>query len=171
MDLKQEVGQMRQQGMERAAAIWETLETLPEPVTPVNVFKAACAIKCAEFVSRVRNNPVFDIVIKHIVNFMDDTLEIMKDFADDSDQVQGMRVIAVLEEAMPLTDAVFNNPVEYATRQHVYDGIIMLSAVKMDREEQTKECITNLQMGVTKAMMIQMLAKELMAVEDITPDE
>src|SRR5271170_2524005 len=163
MDLKQEVGQMRQQGMERAAAIWETLETLPEPVAPVNVFKAACAIKCAEFVSRVRNNPIFDIVIKHIVNFMDDTLEVMKDFAEEgSNQVEGMRVIEVLETAMPLSDKVFSDPVAYATRQHVYDGIIMLAAVKMDKEAETKACIETLQMGVAKAMMVAMIAKEIM---------
>ena len=66
---------------------------------------------------------------------------------------EGDTVLAVLEEAMPLTAEVFNDATAYAQRQFVYDGIIMLSAAKMGKNEETWECITRLQRDVVKAML------------------
>jgi hypothetical protein len=167
MDLKEEVTRIREQGMERAASIWETLENLPQPVEAVNVFKAACSIKCAEFMTRVHNNPVFPVIMKSLVQFMDGTLSVVENVAG-SDSSNGMRVVAVLEEAMPLTAEIFADAAAYATRQHVYDGLIMLAAAKMGKEQETKACIDRLQGGVAKAMLLSMFAESLASKDDDT---
>src|SRR5271170_4123966 len=108
-----ELKELRQQGMERAAAIWETLET-SDPVHPVNIYKAACSIKCAEFMTRLRDNPAYGSIIQSLMKFLDGTLEIAKAYKEHSSQDEGVRVITILEEAMPLTAEVFADPAAYA---------------------------------------------------------
>lgn len=155
MEPQEERLQLKQKGLEQAAAIWETLENLPQPIDPVNIYKAACSAKCAEFLSRIRHNTLFDEILGALMQFLDGTLKITGDVKSDKDE--GMRVIDTITQAMPLTDDVFNDPAAYATRQHVYDGIIMLSAAKMGKEAETKECIDLLQASVARAMVIALL--------------
>jgi len=160
-----ELNQIRQEGMEVAASIWETLEALPEPIHPINIFKAACSIKCAEFMSRIRGNAAYGTIIKSLMTFLDGTLKVVATLKTKSNRDEGERVIAVLEETMPLTDEVFSNPIAYAKRQHTYDGIIMLAAAKMGVEAETKECISKFQEGVVKAVMLAQFAEKLTANE------
>jgi len=162
MGLKEEVQELKQQGFEQAATIWEMLENLPQPIAPINIYKAACASKCAEFLTRLRNNMLLAVVMKSVTQFLDGTLEIAESFTGSS-SAEGMRAVAVFEEVMPLTDEVFANTKKYAQRQHVYDGVIMLAALKMGREKETKECIDRLQMGIGKAMRLAMFAESLVS--------
>src|SRR5277367_512157 len=118
MELKEELTGIRQQGLELAATIWETLEALPVPILPVNIFKASCSAKCAEFMTRLHNNPLFAVVVKSIARFLDGTLKIASEFGG-SNKDEGMRVIEIFDEAMPLTMEVFDDARAYATRQHV----------------------------------------------------
>src|SRR5271167_3475843 len=163
MEIREEVEHIKQLGMEQAAAIWETLEALPQPVDPVNIFKAACSVKCAEFITRVRNHPIAMTIMKSILEFLDSTLQLAED--NDGSRDEGMRVVEVMEAAMPLTDEIYNDPAAYATRQHVYDGLIMLSAAKMGKAPEAKECINRLQSGVAIAMIRSILAQSLVVNE------
>src|SRR5271170_7783752 len=97
-----ELKELRQQGMEKAASIWETLET-SDPIHPVNIYKAACSIKCAEFMSRLRDNPAYGTIMRSLMSFLDGTLEIAMAYKEHSSREEGERVITILEEAMPLT--------------------------------------------------------------------
>jgi len=168
----EELNQIRQEGMEKAATIWETLELLPEPVHSVNIYKASCSIKCAEFLARLRDNPAYSMTMRSLMAFLDSTLEIAAPLSEFSNKEEGMRVIAVLEEAMPLTQEVYEDPAKYAMRQHIYDGIIMLAAARMGKEEQTKEVISKFQDGVVKAVMFAQFAESLSsALQEIPEDE
>lgn len=156
MEIRDEI---RRQGMERAAMIWEMLETLPEPIEAVNVYKAACSCKCAEFMARLRGNPIFEAVAGYLVHFMDSTINVVKEFASISSKGEGMHVVEFFEQIMPLTAEIFADPAAYAIRQHVYDGIIMLAAVKMGKEVEVKKCIDALQADVAKMMLLSMFAE------------
>jgi len=141
----EETSKIRQEAMERAAAIWETFEHLPQPIEPVNIYKAVCAVKCSEFVARVRRSPLFDLLASLVAEFLNGTIEI----GDNGGSIrEGKRALAVVEGAMPLTPEAFGDPAAYAVRQHVYDGIIMLSAAKMGKEKETRECIDRLTAGI-----------------------
>jgi len=153
----EEVSQIRQRGMETAATIWVTLESLSEPIDAANIYKATCAIKCAEFVARIRTNPLFDVILPLLGEFLDGTLEIAQNYPNDKSE--GMRVITVLETAMPLTTEVFNDSAAYASRQFAYDGVIMLAATKLGKETETRECIEGLQLGVAKAMLTAIMVE------------
>jgi hypothetical protein len=159
-DISAEVASIRQQGMEKAATIWETFENLPTPFSPVNIFKAACSIKCAEFVSRIRSNDLLLLLSEYIGAFLDETLAVAGTSTEAAID-EGMRVVDTLEKEMPLTDEIFEDPARYATRQHVYDGLIMLSAAKMGKEKEAKGCIDRLQSGVSKAMLMAMIQQTL----------
>jgi hypothetical protein len=158
--IKAEVEVIRQQGMEKAASLWEALENLPTPVDPVNIFKAACSIKCAEFVSRIRSNDLLVLLAEFIGAFLDET-KALTEVNDAASQAEGMRVVKTIEELMPLTKEIFEDPALYATRQHVYDGLIMLSGAKMGKEKEVKGCIDRLQSGVSKAMIVAMIQQTL----------
>jgi len=160
MALKEEVLQIRQQGFEQAAVIWETLENLSQPILPINIYKAACSSKCAEFLTRLRNNILLTAVMRPITEFLDGTLKIAEDFTG-SNGFEGLRAVAIFEEAMPLTGEVFRDTKKYAQRQHTYDALIMLASVKMGKEEETKQCIEHLQAGIVRATTLAMFARSL----------
>lgn len=160
MALKEELSQIRQQGMERAAAIWETLENIPEPVNPADVYKAACSIKCAEFLTRIKRHRMYMQLMQIVLEFLDTTLQIVP--AEEGSEADGVRVINIFEKEMPLTDEVFNDPTAYATRQHVYDGIILLSSIKLGKEAETKACIERMQQDVAGLMVVTYLKEALL---------
>jgi len=159
VSLKQEVAQVKQNGMERAASIWAMLESLPQPFDPVNIYKTACSIKCAEFITRIKNTNVYSMMITPLMDFLDTTRTI----ADDGNEVtkgtieEGHRCADVFEEAMPFTSKSFNDPKSYAERQHTFDGLIMLAAVKMGKEVPTKVCIDKLQEAAAKVMLVALM--------------
>ena len=157
MELKDEIAQIRQQGMERAAVLWETLENLPQPISPVDIYKAACSLKCAEFMTRIRRNPLFLTIMKSIGEFLDGTAAVV---GDAGDRDEGLRAVSVIEEAMPMTPEVFEDATACATRQHVFDGVIMLASAKMGRDKETKECLDRLQEGIAKAMIEAMIVSK-----------
>jgi hypothetical protein len=164
MELREEVAQIKQHGMEQAATLWETLETLPEPIDPINIYKAACSAKCAEFMMRIRNNPVAVVLMGTLMKFLDETMKITG--GQKGSKEEGMRVVTEIERAMPLTQEIFDDAVAYATRQHAYDGIIMLSAAKMGKETETKEAIDRFQASVAKAMLMAIFRGGLEDIEE-----
>jgi hypothetical protein len=143
--------ELRQAGMEKAAEVWEMLENLPTPIPPVDIYKAASAMKCSEFISRIRTHKIAPEITRLLIKFMDDILAQVG--ADAGSVVEGARVLAVVSTAMPLTDEVFNDPAAYAQRQHVYDGLLLLSAARLGKEAETKKVIDELQESVTQAVM------------------
>jgi hypothetical protein len=170
MDLKEEVAQLRQTGMEKAAGLWEMFQTLPTPIAPVNIYKAACSIKCAEFLARIRNNSLYFDIARQLTEFMDETLRIAEGEGTKSDMDEGFRAIKLMEREMPLTGEIFDDAAAYATRQHVYDGVIVLAAARMGKETEVKECIENLQKGVGRAMVTAIFRAALLEAADETPD-
>jgi hypothetical protein len=170
MDLKEEVEQLRQTGMEKAAVIWEMLEALPTPVVPTNIYKAACSIKSAEFLARTRSSPIFSQIMEIIAEFMDATIQIAGESVDENDRIEGFRVIELLEQEMPLNQEIFDDPSAYATRQHTYDGVIILAAAKMGKEEETKASLENLQKGVARAMITAVFKAALFEAANENPD-
>ena len=159
MSLKEGVAQVKQNGMERAASIWAMLESLPQPFDPVNIYKIACSIKCAEFITRIKNTNVYSMMLSFLMDFLDTTRMI----ADDGNEVtkgtieEARRCASVLEEAMPFTPKAFNDPKAYAERQHTFDGLIMLAAVKMGKEVPTKVCIDKLQEAAAKVILVAVM--------------
>jgi hypothetical protein len=165
-----DLNQIRQDGMEKAASIWESLELLSNLFHPVNIYKAACSIKCAEFMMRLRDNPASTMTLKFLMAFLDRTLEIAEPLNDYTNRDEGMDIVKILEQAMPFTAEVFQDPTAYATRQHVYDGIIMLAAAKMGKEIETREVISRFQEDVVKAVMFAQFASDLVAAFPEMPD-
>ena len=157
MDLNEEVTQIRQRGMEKAATIWATLESLSAPIEPVNVYKACCSIKLAEFVARTLNHSLFSMLLAACDGFVDDTLKIVEGMKGDTKE--GERVLAVIENDMPMTDEVAADSAAYAQRQHVYDGLILLAAAKMGKEEETKAAITRMQDTIAGVMVVSLLKR------------
>jgi hypothetical protein len=147
--------QIRQAGMEKAAEVWETLEHLPSPVDPVNIYKAASSLKCAEFISRLRAHKLAYVLSKLMLQFLDDTVVIVG--IDAGEVIEAARVISLIEEAMPLTDEIFNDPMAYATRQHVYDGLLLLAAARLGKEVETQKCLTDMQEGVAMVWLMNRL--------------
>lgn len=158
-ELKAEVGKIRQDAMERAAAIWEKFENLPQPLEPIDIYKATVSVKCAEFLARVHNSIVFGDLMRAISEFLESTLEIAERDGAFGSLAEGRRVQAVLGDDMPMTTEVFGDPSAYAERQHVYDGIIMLAAAKMGREADTKACLERMHAGIAKAMRVAIIAE------------
>jgi hypothetical protein len=87
-------------------------------------------------------------------------------FSGEGEVSGGVRVLSVVEEAMPLTDEIFNDPAAYATRQHVYDGILLLTAVKMGKEVETKKCIEVMHAGVAKILIMSYLKESILSEVD-----
>lgn len=143
----EDVHQLRQAGMERAAVVWENLETLPKPIAPVNIFKAVSSVKCAEFANRVSAHKHARPLTRIAVKFLNDTLDIIG--TDNGEIFEGARALDILAENMPMTDEIFNDPEAYATRQHVYDGLLLLAAAKLGKETETKRCLDAMQEGIT----------------------
>lgn len=168
MDLREEVSQIRQAGMEKAAELWEMFETLPTPIAPVNIFKASSSIKCAEFLTRIRNHGLYRDIAILISEFTMDTLRIADGEGTGADRLEGFRAIELIEQQMPLTKEVFDDAAAYAQRQHVFDGLIVLAGVKMGKETETKEAIETLQTGVGRAMVTAMFKAALL---EVAPDE
>jgi len=137
--------------MKKAAAIWETLESLPVPIAPANIYKAAVSVKCAEFTNRVRTHRFAPALLKLVVQFLDDTLDVVGVNAGDISG--GVRALAFFAEAMPLTNEIFNDPAAYAMRQHVYDDLLLLAALRLGKEAETKKCINDMQYGVMRLLV------------------
>jgi hypothetical protein len=152
MELREELSQLRQAGMEKAAVVWEILENLSTPADPSNIYKAVTSLKCAEFISRTRAHKIAPALTKIVVEFLDETLAIVG--VDAGEVYEGARVISVIEEAMPLTEEIFNDPVAYAMRQHVYDGLLLLAAARLGKEVETKQCLTNMQESVAMVWLM-----------------
>jgi hypothetical protein len=169
MELRDEITQIKTQGMEQAAVIWETLENLPEPIPAVDVYKAACSLKTAEFIARVNTNIVADAISKALTTFLDTTIQIAGEDAGSS--VNGLRAMDVFEQAMPLTEEVFNDASAYAQRQHTYDGIILLAASKMGKTKETQACLQDLRADITRSMVVAMFREALMENIGTLPEE
>ena len=169
MDLKEEVAQLQQAGMEKAATLWEMF--VPTKIAPVNIYKASCSIKCAEFLMRIRNNGLYMDIAKLLADFMEETLRIADGEGTDSDRQEGFLVIELLERDMPMTEEIFDDPAAYATRQHVYDALILLAGAKMGKENETKEAIQTLQRGVGRAMVTAVIREALLSTADENPDD
>lgn len=157
--------------MEKAAVIWETFEALPTPLSPVNIYKASCSIKSAEFLTRIRNNSLFRDIAQLLAAFMNETLEIADGEGTNADRSEGFQAVELIEREMPLTKEIFDDAAAYATRQHVFDGLIMLAAAKMGKAEEAKQCIDNLQKGVARAMVTAVFRAAISEVTDENPDE
>jgi hypothetical protein len=171
MELKEEVAQLRQTGAEKAAVLWEMLEVLPEPISPRNIYKGIASVKSAEFLTRTRNSPMYSAIMSLIAEFMETTILIAGESTAESDKAEGYRVIELTKREMPLTAEIFDDAPAYATRQHVYDALLVLAAVRLGKEEETKEAIHNLQAGVAKAMVMALFATALLEAADETPED
>lgn len=169
MDLREEVTQLRQTGAERAATLWEMLEALPEPIAAVDIYKAACSIKCAEFLSRIRNNSVYLEITKLLAGFVDETITIIGD--GSGDRIGGFRVIDLIEREMPLTKEIYEDAAAYATRQHVYDALILLAAAKLGKAEETKDAIDHLQKGIARVMVMAIVRASVIDMREMSEDE
>lgn len=171
MELKEEVLQLRQAGMEKAAVLWEMFESFPTPLNPVNIFKASCSIKSAEFLSRIQNNGLYSDIMHLIAVFMDETLALAGGEGIPSDMGEGFQVIDLLEREMPLSQEIFDDPAAYAQRQHVYDGLILLAAAKMGKQTEVAACLDRFQKGVGRAMVTAIFREALLAAADEKPDD
>jgi hypothetical protein len=69
MELHEEMLQIKQAGMEKAAVIWETLEHLPQPIEPVDICKAISSVRCAEFLARIRNHKLAPALTQCVMQF------------------------------------------------------------------------------------------------------
>lgn len=155
MDLIEKSGEIRKGGMEKAAALWEVFELLPQPIAPIDIYKAACSIKCGEFFARIRHNPASTMIATCLGEFLGESMEIVGEEKGSLEEAR--RSLKVIEKEMPISEEVFNDAVAYAQRQHVYDGIILLSAAKMGKEAEVKACIERLQTGIAKAVLLNMI--------------
>jgi hypothetical protein len=155
MELREELMQLRQAGMEKAAEVWETLENLPNPVDSANVYKAATSLKCAEFINRTRNHKIAPILAQIMLQFLDDTLAIVG--LDAGEVLEGARVLQTIQEAMPLTPEIFADPAAYAMRQHVYDGLLLLAAARLGKEVETKKRLDDMQESVAMVWLMSRL--------------
>jgi hypothetical protein len=155
MALREELMQIRQAGMEKAAEVWEFLENLPSPVDPANVYKAATSLKCAEFINRIRNHKIAPVLAKIMLQFLDDTLAIVG--LDSGEVFEGARVLQIIEETMPLTPEIYNDALAYATRQHVYDGLLLLAAARLGKEVETKKRLDDMQESVAMVWLMSRL--------------
>ena len=171
MNLKEEVAQLRQTGMEKAAVIWEMLEALSTPIAPINIYKAACSIKSAEFLARTRSSPIFQSIMMLIAEFMDETVQIAGESTAETDRAEGFRAIELFEREMPLSKEIFDDASAYATRQHAYDGVIVLAAARLGKEEATKASLERLQQGIARAMVTAVFQAVLLEAVDENPDD
>jgi hypothetical protein len=159
MELHEEMLQIKQAGMWKAAAIWEMLEHLPQPIGPTDIYKAASSIKCSEFLARTINHRLAPALVECVTQFFADTSDIV---GEDGEIPEGLRALSFIEETMPMTDEIFSDAAACATRQHVYDGIMLLAAVKLGKEAETKKCIEDMQQGVAKILIMDYLKESLM---------
>jgi hypothetical protein len=161
MGLREEMVQIKQEGMERAAAIWEVLENQPQPFDPANIYKACCSVKCAEFISRTLTHRLAPALMEAVMKFLDDTLVLVPSEVGSTEE--GERVMDVLSLEMPLTEEIYNDPSKYATRQHVYDGLILLAAMKLGKEEETKTVLHEMQQSVARALIANYLKEAILS--------
>jgi hypothetical protein len=152
MALREELMQIRQSGMEKAAEVWETLENLPTPIDPANLYKAVIALKCAEFINRISHLTVAPVLTKIMFQFLEKTIGVV---GNDAGGVhEGARALQILQETMPMTEEIYNDPSACAMRQHVYDGLILLAAARLGKELETKKCLDDMQEEVTMAWLM-----------------
>jgi hypothetical protein len=150
-DLQAEIAHVRVPGMEKAAAIWEALVNLSNPIPPVDIYKAAAAMKCAEFAKAARKHKDFAALLTIITQFFDDTMVILG--AEAGDPYQGARALHLISTIMPLTAEIENDPIAYAQRQHTFEGLLLLSAAPLGKEADIKKCYDVLHEATTKIIV------------------
>jgi hypothetical protein len=101
-----------------------------------------------------------------IAEFMDETVQIAGQSVDETDRAEGFRAIELFEREMPLSKEIFDDASAYATRQHAYDGVIVLAAARMGKEEETKASLERLQQGIARAMVTAVFRAALLDVAD-----
>lgn len=169
MNREEQSRSIRNSAMERAATMWERVINDPQPFAPVNIYKAACTVKCSEFLARVANSSLFLPLMTVIMDFADKTIDIVGEHSASS-QREGTRCAIVLENEMPLTDEVFANPVAYAERQHVFDSILMLAGAELGKAPETAAAIERLQNDMGEVFAIAAL-KSITEIEPFAGSE
>lgn len=165
-EIREEALRLRQAGMESAASIWETLENLPQPIDPANIYKAVSSVKVAEFIARIRNHKLAPALMVCVSQFFEETINIV----EEGEIREGVRALVVIEEAMPMTDEISKDPEAGVTRQFAYDGILLLAAVKLGKETETKKCIDEMQDGVAKILIMSYIQDGILG-SDFDPDK
>lgn len=152
--------EMQQKGMERAAALFQTLEQTEPPFTPVDIFKTVCSMKCAEILTRT--NTAFPELLPDMVaiigDFVAGTLESAETTGQRGKMAEARRVNEVIEAIYPFDEVKMKDPIESTIRMHMFDGVILLAASKFNREQETKEDIESLQMGMQGLLVMNLIA-------------
>jgi hypothetical protein len=137
---------LKTKGNERAATAWEKLTAVAPPIDPINIYKAVCSIKCAEMLARFRSFDSANLadLITIIADFMEATIA-EAGGASTGDKADGMRAVTVIEGMFPFAEQDFNDPSLFAIRMHTLDGVMLLSAEKFGKEQETKGHIETMQ--------------------------
>ena len=156
-----DLAEFKNQGNLQAAALWEVISAKVPPYDPVDLYKAVCTIKAAELLTRVRFSSTdvnIPALMKATEEFVDVTLRIAGG-GESGNAESGFEAVEMLEELFPISESDFSDPSAFATRQHTLDGLLLLSAVRFGKEQETKTAITKLQDDFVKVILGDVLAK------------
>jgi hypothetical protein len=158
----EELMELKTKGNERAAAAWEKLTAVAPPIDPINIYKAVCSVKCAEMLARFRSLNTNNLaeLITIIADFMEATIR-EAGGASSGDKADGMRAVTVIEGMFPFNEGDFSDPSLFAIRMHTLDGVMLLSAEKFDKEQETKNHIETMQRD-----FLQIVLRDVMGMSD-----
>jgi hypothetical protein len=128
---------IRQAGMEQAAVVWEILANLSNPLHPVDIIKAVASLKCSEFTEAIHGHRQAPEFLKLVLQFLEDIMNIV---GKEGSLYGGARALEIIEDAMPLTEEISNDPAAFAQRQHTFEGLHLLAAARLGKEAEIKKC-------------------------------
>lgn len=163
---------LQQKGMERAAALFQTLEHIEPSFTPVDIFKTCCSMKCAEILTRTstRFPDLLPEMVEVIGDFVTGTLESAETTGVKGKMSEATRINDVLETEYPYDEEKLKDPIEATIRMHMFDGLILLASSKFNREVETKEDIESLQMSMHQLLVMHILQSLRSIVETNEPN-
>lgn len=150
---------LQQTGMERAAALFQTLEQAEPAFTPVDIFKTCCSMKCAEILTRtnIAFPEMLPDMIEIIGDFVEGTLQSAETTGMKGKMSEATRINDIIETYYPYDEVKLKDPLEATIRMHMFDGLILLASSKFNREHETKEDILSLQSAMQQLLIMRLI--------------
>ena len=147
-----DMSRLRDEGMQAAEIAWAALSSDPA-ITPISIFKAACATKTSEMITRLAMTDA-----KH----HDGMMKIIEQFFERSVGVGGQEGIddrlahstaEEMDKLIPITEEAYLNNEIFARRMHTLDGIALHAAKTFGKEKEFQAVIKTMQRDFMKLIL------------------
>jgi hypothetical protein len=143
---------LKDEGMQAAAIVWETLAA-DQTLTPISIFKAACATKTSEMITRLSltDTSNHDAMMTIIEQFFETAVDIGGQAGIDDRLAK--TAADEMDKLIPITEEAYLNNEIFARRMHTLDGIALHAAKTFDKEAEMQGAIKAMQRSFMKLVL------------------